>query len=78
LHVASIGWQNTSTLATTTLTLQAPVTIPVAFVRGMLAGVQARGEPFESFLEAAGIPSELLEQARARVTSAHFIALSAC
>lgn len=57
------------------MTLKSPITVPVAFVRGMLAGVQARGEPIESFLADAGIPSELLEHAGARITAAQYVAL---
>jgi hypothetical protein len=54
------------------VTLKAPITIPVAFVLGMLAGVQARGETVDSFLADAGIPAELLEHAGARVTAAQY------
>jgi AraC-like DNA-binding protein len=57
------------------VTLQAPVTIPVAFVRAMLSGVQARGEACAPFLAEAGIPAELLDHAGARVTSAQYVAL---
>lgn len=57
------------------MTLQAPVTVPVAFVRGMLSGVQARDEACEPFLAEAGIPPELLGHAGARVTAAQYAAL---
>ncbi len=57
------------------MTLQAPVTVPVAFVRGMLSGVQARGEDCGPFLAEAAIAPELLEHAGARVTSAQYVAL---
>ena len=57
------------------MTLQAPVTVPVAFVHGMLAGVRARGEPCDAFLADAGIPAELLDHAGARVPSAQYVAL---
>lgn len=55
--------------------LHSPVTIPIAFVRGMLSGVQARGQACEPFLADAGIPPELLQQAHARVTTAQYVAL---
>ncbi|MFI5443819.1 AraC family transcriptional regulator [Polaromonas sp. UC242_47] len=55
--------------------LQPPVTIPIAFVQGMLSGVQARGQACEPFLADAGIPPELLQQAHARVTTAQYVAL---
>jgi AraC-like DNA-binding protein len=52
-----------------------PVTIPIAFVQGMLAGVRARGAAAEVFLEDAGIDPELLAEAGARVTASQYVAL---
>ena len=52
-----------------------PVTIPIAFVHGMLAGVQARGQPCDTFLSDAGIAPELLTQVSARVTADQYVAL---
>ncbi|MGB3067801.1 MAG: AraC family transcriptional regulator [Ottowia sp.] len=57
------------------MTLQAPATVPVAFVRGMLLGVQARGEACEPYLAEAGIQEELLGHAGARVTAAQYAQL---
>lgn len=54
---------------------QPPVTIPIALVRGMLAGVRARGLGCEVFLADAGIAPELLQRDGARVTAAQYIAL---
>ncbi len=55
--------------------LHPPVTISIAFVRGMLSGVQARGLPCDAFLADAGIAPELLQQASARVTADQYVAL---
>ncbi len=55
--------------------LHPPVTIPIAFVHGMLSGVRARGLPCDAFLADAGIPPELLEQVSARVTADQYVAL---
>jgi Arabinose-binding domain of AraC transcription regulator, N-term len=55
--------------------LHSPVTVSVAFVHGMLSGVRARGESVDSFLADAGIDSELLERAGARVTADQYVAL---
>ena len=55
--------------------LQPPITIPIAFVHGMLSGVRVRGRPCDSFLEDAGIAAELLAQAGARVTADQYAAL---
>ena len=55
--------------------LHPPVTIAIAFVHGMLSGVQARGQPCDSFLADAGIAPELLGQAGARVTADQYVAL---
>lgn len=54
---------------------EAPVTVSIAFVHGMLGGVRARGEPLEVYLDDAGIAAELLTQAAARVTSEQYVAL---
>ena len=54
---------------------QTHITIPVAFVNGMLAGVQALDEPWATFLDEAGISPELLAQAGARITAAQYVAL---
>ncbi|MFJ4291842.1 AraC family transcriptional regulator [Cupriavidus sp. NPDC089707] len=75
LHFASIRWQKTSIYEFRPVTLKAPITVPVAFVRGMLTGIQARGESGDSFLAEAGISVELLEHAGARVTAAQYAAL---
>lgn len=55
--------------------LHPPVTIPIAFVHGMLSGLRARGQPYDVFLLDAGIAPELLQQANARVTSDQYVAL---
>ena len=55
--------------------LPPPVTIPIAFVRGMLSGVLARGQACDAFLADAGIAPELLQQASARVTAQQYVAL---
>jgi AraC-like DNA-binding protein len=55
--------------------LRAPVTIPVVFVHGMLSGLRMRGEPCERYLDMAGIPLSLLDNAGARVTVAQYVAL---
>lgn len=52
-----------------------PVTIPIAFVQGMLSGVQARGLASEKFLADAGIDPALLAQGSARVTAEQYVAL---
>ncbi|WP_231973260.1 AraC family transcriptional regulator [Variovorax sp. HW608] len=57
------------------LTKKAPITIPAAMVRGMLAGIEARGESVESYLQAAGIPMELLDHPGARVTADQYVLL---
>ena len=49
--------------------LPPPVTIPIAFVQGMVSGVEACGKSRDAFLEDAGIATELLQQATARVTA---------
>jgi AraC-like DNA-binding protein len=55
--------------------LRPPVTIPIAFVQGMLSGVHARGQARTPFLLEAGIAPELLNQISARVTADQYIAL---
>lgn len=52
-----------------------PVTIPVAFVQGMLSGVAGRGESCDPYLDDAGIAGELLTQPGARVTLEQYVAL---
>jgi AraC-like DNA-binding protein len=56
-------------------TLHPPVTISIAFVQGMLAGVRAHGRTCDFFLADAGIDPKLLEQAGARVTADQYVAL---
>ena len=55
--------------------LTPPVTIPIAFVHGMLSGVHARGRSCEAFLAEVGIATELLQQPGARVTADQYAAL---
>lgn len=55
--------------------LHSPVTISIAFVRGMVSGIDARGLPFEPLLARAGIPAELLQQNGARVTADQYVAV---
>jgi AraC-like DNA-binding protein len=52
-----------------------PITVSIAFVRGMLAGVRSRGLPYEPFLVSAGIALELLDQPSARVTAEQYVTL---
>ena len=52
-----------------------PVTVPIAFVHGMLSGVTARGMPVGGFLLEAGIAPQLLEQRGARVTADQYVTL---
>lgn len=52
-----------------------PVTIPVAFVQGLLSGVTGRGQACEVYLGDAGIAPELLTQPGARVTVEQYVAL---
>ena len=54
--------------------LHSPVTISIAFVRGMVSGIDARGLPFEPLLARAGILPKLLEQNGARVTAEQYVA----
>ena len=55
--------------------LHPPVTIPIAFVHGMLSGVRARGLPVEDYLAASGIAVELLQEVSARVTTDQYVTL---
>ena len=55
--------------------LHPPVTIPIAFVRGMLSGVQARGRASDAHLADARIDPQLLDQPSARVTAEQYVAL---
>src|ERR1700754_4750676 len=55
--------------------LKPPVSISMAFVRGLLQGPLNRGESPERLLEAAGIDPVLLNEASARVTGDQYIAL---
>lgn len=54
--------------------LHPPVTVPIAFVKGMLSGSRTRGHECR-LLEEAGIAPELLLQAAARVTADQYVAL---
>lgn len=49
--------------------------ISIAFVQGMLSGIQPRGEAVDRFLKGAGIAPELLREANARVTAEQYVAL---
>lgn len=55
--------------------LRPPVTISIAFVKGMLSGVHAHDIPCDEFLEDAGIAPGLLEQPGARVTAGQYALL---
>jgi len=55
--------------------MRPPVSISIAFVRGLLAGVQARGMAVEPLLAEAGIDAALLDQASARVSGDQYVAL---
>lgn len=61
--------------------LQPPVTIPIAFVQGMLSGIRARGADARvdvgAALEDAGIAPALLDAPGARVTAEQYVALFA-
>lgn len=54
---------------------KAPITIPASMVRGMLAGIEARGESCEPYLQDAGIQAELLAHPGARVTAEQYVQL---
>jgi AraC-like DNA-binding protein len=55
--------------------LRPPVTISIAFVRGMVSGVQARLQSCDALLAEAGIAAELLQEPSARVTAEQYVAL---
>lgn len=55
--------------------LQSPVTVPIAFVQGMLSGVRSRGLDCSAYLADAGIDPDLLAQSGARVTADQYVAL---
>ncbi|SFI00220.1 AraC-type DNA-binding protein [Collimonas sp. OK307] len=55
--------------------LNPPVTISVAFVRGMLSGICAGGASSEECLLQAGIPLALLDEPEGRVTAEQYVAL---
>lgn len=55
--------------------LTPPLTISVAFVRGMLSGICTGGACFEEWLLHAGIPPALLEEPAGRVTAEQYVAL---
>lgn len=69
LRVSGTGVVETASM------LRSPVTVSMAFVHGMLAGVKAGGQPFDAFLADANIAPELLRQPGARVTSDQYVAL---
>ena len=52
-----------------------PFTVSVAFVRGMLSGVCARGDSPDAYLASAGIAPDLLHQAAGRVTAEQYVTL---
>src|SRR6478752_7873805 len=55
--------------------LRPPVTISIAFVKGMVSGVEARGRRCDDLLAEAGIPPGLLQEPGARVTADQYVAL---
>ena len=55
--------------------MKPPVSVSMAFVRGMLSGVQAGGVAPDSFLVESGIDPQLLDEAGARVTGEQYVAL---
>lgn len=57
------------------MTQKPPVTIPIAFVHGLLSGAQARDLSLGNLLGDAGIAPELLELPGARVSAAQYVAL---
>ena len=52
-----------------------PVTVPIAFVHGMLSGVIARGASVDTFLIDAGVAPQLLDEPGARVTADQYVTL---
>ncbi len=61
--------------------LQPPVTIPIAFVHGMLSGIRARGADaplcIDTALQDAGIEPALLDEMSSRITAEQYVALFA-
>lgn len=55
--------------------MRPPVSISIAFVQGMLEGVQAKGMAPEPLLIEAGIDTALLHEPSARVTGEQYVAL---
>jgi AraC-like DNA-binding protein len=55
--------------------LQPPVTIPIAFVHGLLSGARTHGRDCDALLADAGITPELLGQVGARVTADQYATL---
>lgn len=55
--------------------LSPPITVPIAFVHGMLQGLRSRGEGCGAYLEEAGIANGLLQHSGARVTAGQYAAL---
>jgi len=55
--------------------MKPPVTVSMAFVRGMLSGIQAQGRACEPYLLEAGIDPELLHEVSGRVTGEQYVAL---
>ena len=55
--------------------LKPPVSVSMAFVRGMLQGVRTQGMPVQPFLDDAGIDRHLIDVASARVTGEQYVAL---
>jgi AraC-like DNA-binding protein len=73
---ASIEWQKTSSGSPDRPPmLRPPVTVPIAFVRGMVSGLDARGQSSDAFLVGAGIAPQLLQQPSARITAEQYSAL---
>jgi len=52
-----------------------PLTVSSVFVRGMLAAVQAKGLPFESWLVEAGLSSDLLRSDELHITCDQYVRL---
>ena len=51
------------------------VSVSMAFVRGMVVGLQRQGKPVEPYLEEAGIDVALLDETSARVTGEQYVTL---
>jgi AraC-like DNA-binding protein len=58
-----------------TRALRPPLTISIAFVRGMLSGVSLKGEASDAWMARAGIAPALLDEPSARVTADQYVAL---